>query len=51
MVISSKALIDVNNNPTEDDIKKALKGNICRCTGYVKIIKAVDLATRFLEKI
>ncbi|OJT84019.1 hypothetical protein BM534_20580, partial [Clostridioides difficile] len=50
MVISSKALIDVNNNPTEDDIKKALKGNICRCTGYVKIIKAVDLAAKIFRE-
>ncbi|MEG0584206.1 MAG: selenium-dependent xanthine dehydrogenase [Cetobacterium sp.] len=41
MVISSKGLLDININPTENDIKKALRGNICRCTGYVKIIEAV----------
>ena len=50
MVISSKALLDVNNNPTENEIKKALKGNICRCTGYVKIIKAVQLAAKIFRE-
>ena len=34
MVMSGKALIDRNPNPTEDEIKEAIKGNICRCTGY-----------------
>ena len=48
MVISAKALLDINNNPTESEIKKALKGNICRCTGYVKIIKAIELAAKIL---
>ncbi|MGL5327811.1 MAG: selenium-dependent xanthine dehydrogenase [Peptostreptococcaceae bacterium] len=50
MVISAKALLDVNNNPTEDEIKKALKGNICRCTGYVKIIEAIELVAKILRE-
>ncbi len=43
MVISGKALLDKNNNPSVDEIKQALKGNICRCTGYKKIIDAIEL--------
>lgn len=41
ILISAKALIDKNNNPTEEDVKQALNGHICRCTGYVKQVKAV----------
>ncbi|MGM0446442.1 MAG: (2Fe-2S)-binding protein [Bacillota bacterium] len=44
MIMSSKKLLDDNNNPTDDDIKRGLSGNICRCTGYVKIIDAVKSA-------
>lgn len=50
MVISAKALIDVNNKPTLADVKKAIKGNICRCTGYVKIEKAILLAAEYLRE-
>jgi aldehyde oxidoreductase len=50
IVISSKALIDVNNNPTAAEIKNALKGNICRCTGYVKIEQAVAMAAKALRE-
>ena len=46
MVMSGKALIDRNPNPTEADIKEAIKGNICRCTGYKKIIEAIDLVAQ-----
>ena len=46
MVMSGKALIDKNPNPTEADIKEAIKGNICRCTGYKKIIEAIDLVAQ-----
>ena len=49
MVISAKALLDVNMHPTKQDIKEALKGNICRCTGYKKIIDAVGLAAGCLR--
>lgn len=49
MVMSGKALLDVNPNPSEEDIKKALKGNICRCTGYRKIIEAIQMAGEILR--
>ena len=49
MVISGKALIDTNPNPTEADIRKAIKGNICRCTGYKKIIEGIALAAAILR--
>ena len=41
MVMSAKALLDKNISPTEEDVKKALRGNICRCTGYKRILRAV----------
>jgi carbon-monoxide dehydrogenase small subunit len=41
MILSAKALLDENKNPTEEEIKKAIVGNLCRCTGYVKIVEAV----------
>lgn len=44
MVLSAKALLDSNPNPTDEEIKTALSGNICRCTGYAQIIEAVKAA-------
>lgn len=44
MIISAKSLLDKNLNPTEKEIKAAIRGNICRCTGYVKIVKAIKMA-------
>lgn len=46
MIISAKALLDKNSNPNRDEISKALANNLCRCTGYVKIIDAVQLAAK-----
>ena len=46
MIISAKALLDENFNPTEIQIKKGIEGNICRCTGYIKIIKAIMAVAR-----
>jgi carbon-monoxide dehydrogenase small subunit len=46
MIISAKALLDENPQPTEDQIKKGIEGNLCRCTGYAKIIKAIMAASR-----
>jgi carbon-monoxide dehydrogenase small subunit len=46
MIISAKALLDNNPNPSRDEISEALKNNICRCTGYVKIIDAILLASK-----
>ena len=41
MILSAKALLDANPSPTEDEVRRALEGNLCRCTGYVPIIRAV----------
>ncbi len=49
MVLASFALLKENPNPSETEIKSALDGNLCRCTGYVKIIEAVQLAARRLR--
>jgi carbon-monoxide dehydrogenase small subunit len=47
MLISSRALLNRNPDPTEDDIREALVGNLCRCTGYLRIVDAVkDAASR-----
>ena len=46
MILSSKALLDGNANPSEKEIRKALEGNFCRCTGYTKIIESVKTAAR-----
>lgn len=43
MLISTKALLYKNPNPTEDEIKRALEGNLCRCTGYNKIVSAIKV--------
>lgn len=50
MVISAKGLLDKNPTPTAGEIKKALQGNICRCTGYVKIEEAIFLAAKALRE-
>jgi carbon-monoxide dehydrogenase small subunit len=44
MVVAAKALLDKNQNPTMDEIKRGLSGNLCRCTGYKKIEEAVAAA-------
>ena len=49
MVMAGKALIDKNPDPSEQDIKIALKGNICRCTGYKKIIEGIQLTAAILR--
>ncbi len=49
MIMATKALLDGNPDPTVAEIKHALRRNLCRCTGYVKIIDAVQLAARFLR--
>ena len=50
MVISAKALLDVNLNPTRAEVKQAIRGNICRCTGYKKIEDAILLAADFFRE-
>jgi len=49
MIMAAKALLDTNLNPSEDEIKKALVHNICRCTGYVNILRAVQAAAQMLR--
>ncbi len=44
MVLSAKALLDKNMNPSDQEIRKGLEGNFCRCTGYTKIIESVKVA-------
>lgn len=50
MVICAKSLLDVNVNPTIEDVKKAIRGNICRCTGYKKIEEAILLAAKYFRE-
>jgi carbon-monoxide dehydrogenase small subunit len=45
MILSAKALVTRNPHPTETEVRKAIAGNLCRCTGYVNIVKAVLAAT------
>jgi|TARA_B110000908_G_scaffold170258_1_gene229277 carbon-monoxide dehydrogenase small subunit len=49
-LIAAKALLDENSDPTETEIRYALAGNLCRCTGYDKIVKAVQAAAKDLRK-
>lgn len=50
MILSAKALLDANSDPSEEDIRDALLGNLCRCTGYVQIINAVKKAAAQLKR-
>lgn len=45
MLMSAKALLDSNQNPTEDQVRHAISGNICRCTGYQQIVEAILAAS------
>lgn len=46
MLMSAKALLMNNPNPTKEEIKEAISGNLCRCTGYIQIIKAIASASK-----
>jgi carbon-monoxide dehydrogenase small subunit len=50
MILSSKALLDENPSPSNDEIRFALAGNLCRCTGYQKIVQAVSAAAERIGK-
>ena len=49
MVLTTIALLSVNPNPSEEEIRVALSGNLCRCTGYEKIVEAVRLSAKRLR--
>ena len=49
LIVASKALLDQNNNPTESEIRYWLAGNLCRCTGYDKIVRAVQDAASVMR--
>jgi carbon-monoxide dehydrogenase small subunit len=46
MILAAKALLDSNPNPTEAEIRRGISGNLCRCTGYVKIVDAIKAAAQ-----
>jgi len=48
-LLSAKALLDRNPNPTEEEVRRAIAGHLCRCTGYVKIVQAILTAARELR--
>jgi carbon-monoxide dehydrogenase small subunit len=50
MIISAKALLDEVPNPTEEQIRRAISGNLCRCTGYVQIVDAIKEAGKLLRE-
>jgi carbon-monoxide dehydrogenase small subunit len=49
-LVAAKALLDDNSSPSEEEIRYALAGNLCRCTGYDKIVRAVDAAAKDVKK-
>lgn len=51
MILSAKALLDENPEPTREDVKKGIGGNLCRCTGYFKIIEAILAASQALQEV
>jgi carbon-monoxide dehydrogenase small subunit len=50
MILSAKALLDKNPNPTTEEIKRSIDGNLCRCTGYVNIINAIRNAAKIIRR-
>ena len=50
MILTAKSLLDKIPNPSKDDIKKGIAGNLCRCTGYKKIVEAIETAAENLSK-
>jgi carbon-monoxide dehydrogenase small subunit len=49
MIISAKALLDKNPNPSEEEIREGIAGNFCRCTGYTKIIESISAAAEAMK--
>ena len=51
MILSAKALLDRNPNPTREEIRRGLSGNLCRCTGYNKSVAAVERVVREMREV
>jgi len=51
MIMTTKAFLEENPSPTDDEIRWAISGNLCRCTGYTKIIEAVQYAAEKLRNV
>ena len=51
MIISAKALLDRTPDPSDKEIREALAGNFCRCTGYTKIVESIGAAARALREV
>jgi carbon-monoxide dehydrogenase small subunit len=51
MIMSAKALLEQNPSPDEEEIRKAIAGNFCRCTGYTKIIESVKVAAKNMRRV
>jgi carbon-monoxide dehydrogenase small subunit len=49
MIMKAKSLLDVNPNPTRQEIREAMVGNLCRCTGYFKIVNAIETAAKSIK--
>jgi len=50
MIMSAKSLLDQNSAPTEGEIRKAIAGNLCRCTGYVQIVESIEKAAEMMKR-
>lgn len=50
MIMSAKALLDKKADPTEEEIRTAIAGNICRCTGYVQIVESIQMAAERMKR-
>jgi len=51
LLMTAKALLDQNSNPTEDEIRNSIAGNLCRCTGYAKIIDAIQAVAKDSQQV
>jgi carbon-monoxide dehydrogenase small subunit len=50
MILTAKSLLEKNASPTEEDVKKAIAGNFCRCTGYIKIVDAIMSSAQVMKE-
>ena len=50
MIMSAKSLLDQNPDPTEDEIRASIAGNLCRCTGYVQIVESIENAAEMIKQ-